>query len=169
MLTLFFFNVFLGLLWIILFQSSSAIEYITGFVVAFGILSIFERRYGRRGFYVLTFLAAVLWQITVSSIQLAWVLIQPRLEITPSIIAVPLDVTNDFQIATLASTVTLTPGTLSVDIGRDVRSGRRVLFVHTLFTDDPDKLRDQIKNGFERYILEISQGGSRKEQLADGE
>ena len=84
-------------------------------------------------------------------------------------LAVPLDVTSDFEIATLASTVTLTPGTLSVDIGRDTQSGQRVLFVHTLFTADPDKLRGRIKDGFERYILEISQGGSPKEQRVDGE
>ena len=160
MLLLFFFNVFLALLWIILFQSSSLIDFVIGFLVSFGLLSIFERRYGRTGLYALLFLMSLLWQVIVSSVELAWVLIQPRLKIAPGIVAVPLTVTNDFEIATLASAVTLTPGTLSVDIGRDTVTNDQVLFVHTLFTDDPEKLRRQIKGGFERYILEISRGSS---------
>lgn len=160
MLLFFFFNVFLALLWIILLQSNSLIDFIIGFLVSFGLLAIFEPQYGRRGLYVMRFLLNVLWQVIVSSFELAWVLIQPRLKIAPGIVAVPLDVTKDFQIATLASAITLTPGTLSVDFGRDTETGKNVLFVHTLFTDDPDELRREIKDGFERYILEISQGSA---------
>ena len=89
-------------------------------------------------------------------------LIQPRLKIAPGIVAIPLDVTTDIEIATLASAITLTPGTLSVDVGRDRVTDQQVLFVHTLFTDDPEQLRREIKNGFERNILEISQGGNYK-------
>lgn len=163
MMQLFFFNVFLGMLWIILFQSSSAVEYIIGFVVAFVILSVFEPRYGRRGLYIITFVLNIVWQVTVSSLQLAWVLLQPNLTVTPGIVAIPLDVTSEFEIATLASAITLTPGTLSVDTGHDALSGQRVLFVHTLFTDDPDKVRAGIKQGFERQILEISRGASPRE------
>ncbi len=162
MLLLFFFNVFLAMLWIILFQSSSLIDFVVGFLVAFGLLSIFERRYGRTGLYAVRFLVSVLWEVIVSSVELAWVLIQPRLKIAPGIVAIPLDVTTDIEIATLASAITLTPGTLSVDVGRDKVTDEQVLFVHTLFTDDPEQLRREIKNGFERNILEISQGGAYK-------
>ena len=162
MLLLFFFNVFLALLWIILFQSSSLIDFVVGFLVAYGLLSIFERRYGRTGLYAVRFLVSVLWEVIVSSVELAWVLIQPRLKIAPGIVAIPLDVTTDIEIATLASAITLTPGTLSVDVGRDRVTDEQVLFVHTLFTDDPEQLRREIKNGFERNILEISQGGAYK-------
>ena len=150
------------MLWIILFQSGSLIDFVIGFLVAFGLLSIFERRYGRTGLYAGRFLLSVLWEVTVSSVELAWVLIQPRLKIAPGIVAIPLDVTTDFEIATLASAITLTPGTLSVDLGRDRKTDEQVLFVHTLFTDDPDQLRSEIKNGFERNILEISRGGAYK-------
>jgi len=159
MLLFFFFNVFLAMLWIILFQSSSLIDFVVGFLVAFGLLSIFEQRYGRTGLYTLRFLTSVLWEVVVSSFELAWVLIQPRLKIAPGIVAIPLDVTTDIEIATLASAITLTPGTLSVDVGRDRETNDQVLFVHTLFTDDPEQIRREIKNGFERNILEISQGG----------
>lgn len=167
-LRLFFFNILLGLLWIILFQSSSAVDYALGFIVSFVVLSIFEPRYGRRGLYAIIFVLNVLWQVTVSSLMLAWALIQPKLEITPGIITVPLDVTHEFEIATLASAITLTPGTLSVDIGRDRQTGQQVLFVHTLFSEDPDGLRHGIKNGFERYIMEISGGETMQKGAPNG-
>ena len=160
MLLLFFFNVFLAMLWIILFQSSNLIDFVIGFLVSFGLLSIFERRYGHIGLVALRFLVSVVWQVIVSNVQVAWILIQPRLKIAPGIVAIQLDVTQDYEIAVLASIITLTPGTLSVDVGRDKVTHNQVLFVHTIFTNDSEKLRRQIKDGFERYILEISRGGS---------
>lgn len=156
MLLLFFFNIFLALLWTVLFQSSRLSDFVVGFLVAFVLLSIFERSYWRRGTASIRFVLNVLWQVSVSSAEVAWVIIQPRLKITPGIIAVPLDVTSDFEIATLASAITLTPGTLSVDVGRDRQTDGLVLFVHTLFTDDPNGMRRKIKEGFERNIMEIS-------------
>ena len=62
------------------------------------------------------------------------------------------------EITTLASTITLTPGTLSVDLGVD-EDGRQVLFVHSLFSSEPDAVRDNIKRAFERRIRLIFEEG----------
>jgi multicomponent Na+:H+ antiporter subunit E len=59
-------------------------------------------------------------------------------------------VDRDFEIALLANLITLTPGTLSVDISRD----RRLLFVHSIDGSDPEGLKRDIANGFERKIME---------------
>ena len=159
MMMSFVFNLLLAFLWAILFQTHDIQGLVIGFLVGFGLLSLFEGGYGRRGSYLFIFLVNLIWQVIVSSVELAWTLVQPTLRVKPGIVAIPLDVTRDFQIAALASAITLTPGTLSVDVGRDEATGRRVLFVHTVFLDDPQALRDQIKGSFERHILEISQGG----------
>ena len=53
----------------------------------------------------------------------------------------------------LAGTITLTPGTLSADLSRDGRS----LLVHALHAPDPDAVRDDIKNRYERRLKEIFQ------------
>ena len=66
-------------------------------------------------------------------------------------VGVPLDATTDAEIALLANLVTLTPGTLSLDVSAD----RRVLYVHGMFVDDPDELRRAVKQGFERRVLEL--------------
>lgn len=157
---LFSLNLLLALLWAVLTRTSDEKTLLIGFLIGYVILAIFNRSYGRRGIYLIIFLVNLIWQVIVSSIELAWTLVQPTLKLSPGIVAIPLDVTNDFQIAALASAITLTPGTLSVDLGCDKTTGQKVLFVHTIFMDDPQKLREQIKGSFERYILEVSQKGA---------
>ena len=66
----------------------------------------------------------------------------------------PLDAKTDGEIAMVANLITLTPGSLSVDVS-EVSSGRRILYVHTMFADDPDRLRRSLKDGFERRVLEL--------------
>jgi multicomponent Na+:H+ antiporter subunit E len=59
-------------------------------------------------------------------------------------------VDRDFEITLLANLITLTPGTLSVDVSDD----RRLLFVHAIDCPDADKAVRDIRDGFERKILE---------------
>ena len=149
-------NLLLAFLWTVLFQNFNVGSLVVGFIIGFGILALLDQSYGRRGIYLAIFLVNLVWQVIVSSIELAWTLVKPNMDLHPGIVAIPLDLTSDFQIATLASAITLTPGTLSVDVGSDRETGERLLFVHTLFLTDPDQLREQIKNGFERHILMIT-------------
>ena len=74
----------------------------------------------------------------------------PRMEVKPGIFAYPLRVNRDFEITLLANLITLTPGTLSVDVSDD----RRILYVHAIDCSDPDRLRQDIAAGFERKIME---------------
>ena len=64
-----------------------------------------------------------------------------------------LKVDRNFEITLLANLITLTPGTLSVDVSED----RRTLYVHALDCSDPDRLRRSIADGFERKIREAFQ------------
>lgn len=77
----------------------------------------------------------------------------PGLNIRPGIIAVPLDAKTDAEITVLAQVITLTPGTLSMDVSPD----RSTLYVHALYVPNGDKqtIIDEIKNGFERRLLEV--------------
>ena len=51
----------------------------------------------------------------------------------------------------LANSITLTPGTLGLDVSED----RKTLYVHSMWVDDPDEVRREIKQGFERRVLEL--------------
>jgi multicomponent Na+:H+ antiporter subunit E len=72
------------------------------------------------------------------------------MELRPGIFAYPLKVDRNFEITLLANLITLTPGTLSVDVSSD----RKTLFVHAIDCSDPDQTRRDIADGFERKILE---------------
>jgi multicomponent Na+:H+ antiporter subunit E len=71
----------------------------------------------------------------------------------PGVIAIPLNARTDVEITLLANLITLTPGTLSLDVSAD----RSVLYIHVMYidNDDIDAVRRKIKEGFERRILEV--------------
>jgi len=64
---------------------------------------------------------------------------------------VPLDVQDDVQITMLANLISLTPGTLSVDVSDDKKN----LYVHAMYGDDPDAEVKRIKHSFEHRIQEV--------------
>ncbi|MBM1633608.1 Na+/H+ antiporter subunit E [Sulfitobacter mediterraneus] len=98
------------------------------------------------------YMLVVLWDILVANVQVAWiVLTKPNSKLRPAWIVVPLDLRQPEAITILAGTITLTPGTVSADLSDEGHS----LLVHVLHTDDPDSVRDEIKDRYERRLKEI--------------
>jgi multicomponent Na+:H+ antiporter subunit E len=94
-----------------------------------------------------------LWQLLRANLSVArTVLLKRREDIHPAFIAIPLEAETDAEIALLANLITLTPGTLSLDVSTD----RSVLYIHTLDVEDMDALRVEIKSGLERGLLEVT-------------
>ena len=94
----------------------------------------------------------VIWDIFVANVQVAWiVLTRPNDKLRPAWIEVPLDLRQPEAISVLAGTITLTPGTVSADLSDEGHS----LLVHALDADDPDAVRDEIKDRYERRLKEI--------------
>ena len=93
----------------------------------------------------------VLWEIFVSSLRVAWEILTPRPRARPGIIRYPLDVQRTDQITLLAHLVTLTPGTLTLDVTPD----REALYLHVMFLDDVDDEIRTIKNGLERRVQRV--------------
>jgi multicomponent Na+:H+ antiporter subunit E len=133
-------------------------DHLLAFIVAYVVLGIFDRGYLRALFWGVIFLLYLFWEILLSNISLAWLVIQPRPKLDPGIIGVPLRLTSGLEITMLASAITLTPGTLSVDLGKD-EVGNAMLFVHNLKVNDPAEYRQSVHDGFERMILRITRGG----------
>jgi multicomponent Na+:H+ antiporter subunit E len=87
-----------------------------------------------------------------SNIAVLRVVLSPRPLIRSGVIAVPTELTSDLALTMLANMITLTPGTLTLDISAD----RRYLFVHTLNLDDPEDVKREIRMAFEVYLRELS-------------
>ncbi len=97
-------------------------------------------------------LAFFLWELVLANLRVARDVLLPVGRLRPAIVAVPLDLKTDWQITLLAILITLTPGTLSLDVSTD----RKVLFLHAMHVDDPEALRREIKSGFERRVRRLA-------------
>jgi multicomponent Na+:H+ antiporter subunit E len=92
-----------------------------------------------------------IWELILSNLRVAIDVVSPRMRMRPGIVAIPLEVRSDAEITWLANLVTLTPGTLSLDVSHD----RRVLYIHAMDVADAEQLRRDIKAGFERRVMEV--------------
>ena len=126
---------------------------ILGVLIPFG-TSIWwpDRPSGFRIGKMISYTLLVVWDIFVANVQVAWiVLTRPNDKLRPAWIEVPLDLRQPEAISVLAGTITLTPGTVSADLSDEGHS----LLVHALDAEDPDAVRDEIKDRYERRLKEI--------------
>ncbi len=152
---LFFINVMLAIAWALVTGSFSEVNLAFGFVLGAAALWLIREQVGATGYFqrswrVASLAALFLYELMMSAIKVMLLVIRPRLDVKPGIIAYPLKVDRDFEITLLANLITLTPGTLSVDVSHD----RRFLYVHALDCADPEAIKRDIANGFERKIME---------------
>lgn len=102
--------------------------------------------------HMISYAMIVLWDIMVANIEVAKIVLTvSNDDLRPAWIVIPLDLVQPEAITVLAGTITLTPGTVSADLSDEGHS----LLVHVLHTDDPDAVRDEIKNRYERRLKEI--------------
>jgi len=94
-----------------------------------------------------------LYELAASAVRVAIVVLTPDLKsaLRPAIVAFPLSVKSDAEITLLANLITLTPGTLSVDVSED----RSLLYVHVLSIDTREALIADIAGGFEAKVKEV--------------
>ena len=155
---LFQINLLLAGGWCALFGTFDLGTFVRGFLLAFAALSLSSPVHGQTAYFRRVLLAArlgayFLYELTVSSLQVAGDVITPGQRSRPAIVAVPLDIDDPLQITVLANLISLTPGTLSLDVSPDGKT----LYVHDMFVDDPDETRREIKTGFERLVREAMQ------------
>ncbi len=92
--------------------------------------------------------AFFLRELIVANARVAWEILTPPHKMTAGIVAVPLHTRNDWEATLMANLVTLTPGTLTIDIEDD----RSKLYVHSMYVASPDAFRKQMSD-FERRLL----------------
>lgn len=154
-MNLFLVNVLLALAWAAVSGSFSLGNLIFGFVLAALALSLIREQVGSVGYFsrlrrVTSLLLLFIYELIQSAVRVAVLVIKPDMNLKPGIIAYDLKVDRDLEITLLANLITLTPGTLSVDVSSD----RSTLYIHALDCSDPDQIRKDIADGFERKILE---------------
>jgi multicomponent K+:H+ antiporter subunit E len=106
----------------------------------------------KRPFMAMLYVLVVLTDIVVANVQVALLVVGPQRKIKPGFVAIPLDLTDVLPITVLASTVTMTPGTVSGELSSD----KKWLYVHVLdMPDNEQDVIDLVKNRYEARVKEI--------------
>lgn len=157
MRTRFLLNILLTFVWVALTGSFSFNNFVFGFALSFGILWVISSSVGGRPkyfqlpFQFVGFMFFFLFELVKANIQVAYDVVTPTFYMKPAIVRVPLDAKSDLEITLLANLISLTPGTLSLDVSDD----KKVLYLHAMFVKDEEKFVQEIKNGFEKRLLKI--------------
>lgn len=148
-------NVLLAIIWMAVTGTYSLLNMAFGFLLGVFALSLIREQVGSVGYFTRLRKVAVLglvflYELVMSTIRVAITVLSPNMNLKPGIFAYKLEVDRDFEITILANLITLTPGTLSVDVSED----KQYLYVHAIDCSDVDATRRDIADSFERRILE---------------
>ncbi|WP_185974371.1 Na+/H+ antiporter subunit E [Litoribacter populi] len=149
-------NILLAIIWVSLTGNFSAEGFVFGFMLSYVLLWLIstsrrDDKYFTRGPKIIAFFFFFIYELVKANLQVAYDVMTPRYYMKPGIIRIPLHAKTDLEITLLANLISLTPGTLSLDVSDD----KKVLYVHAMYVSDKEAFIHSIKNGFERKLLEI--------------
>ncbi len=152
----FVWNIVLALIWAAATEQFTLGNLLVGFAAGYVILWIMQPVIGSSPYFrkvrqAVGFFFFFLREVIRANLRVAYDVVTPTNYMKPGIVAVPLDAKTDMEIMLLANLITLTPGTLSLDVSPD----RNVLYIHAMYVEDPERLKQEIKEGLERRILEL--------------
>ena len=105
----------------------------------------------KRYFWFVVYLFIFAWECLKANLDVAYRVLHPKLPIKPGIVKAKINLKTDIARTTLANSITMTPGTITVDIVGDY------IYVHWIYVSstDPEKYVKKISGRFERYIQKI--------------
>lgn len=155
-MNLFALNIGFAVVFTTLLGRGTIISFLAGFFIGYLALWLSKPLYQETSYFkklpkTINLIGYFLFELLVSNLKVLWDIITPGHINRPGIIGVPLAARTDLELFVVTNLVSLTPGTLSVDLSSD----RTTLYVHVMFLDDVEQTRQAIKNGLERRVLEV--------------
>lgn len=150
-------NLLMAIVWAAVTGSASLHNLVFGFILSTLALGVIREQTGGVGYLTrswrfFSLMGLFFVELAKSAWKVAMLVISPNMKdkLQPGIFAYPLTARYDFEIALLANLITLTPGTLSVDVSDD----KSTLFIHAVDCSDVEGTIRDIAEGFERKIRE---------------
>lgn len=154
---MFLHNIMLAMIWMVVTGSFKPVSFVAGFGFAYLILWLLRGTIDPASTYfskvrqATSFFWFFLSELFKANLKVAHDVLTLRHHMHPGVVAIPLEVQSEVEIMMLANLITLTPGTLSLDVSND----RKVLYVHSMYVEDIREFRRSIKEGFEKRIMEL--------------
>jgi len=151
-----FHSMLLFVIWLLLNNSLSAghllLATILAIIIPWAVSSMTtERPRIKKPMLAISYVFLVLKDIISANFSVALLVVGPLKKLSPGFVAVPLDIETELGITLLASTVSLTPGTVSAEISED----QKWLYVHALHLENPEELIEEVKSRYEAPLKEI--------------
>lgn len=150
-------NIGIALIWMLLRNEFTFVEFMLGYIV--GLLMLFFLRrflkfdfYFRRVYALVKLIVLFFYKLILSNIDVIKIVLSPKLNIQPGIIAVPTKLKTDWEVTLLANLISLTPGTLSMYFSEDGRT----IYVHSIHVPDKEEAIKEIHDSFEKAIMEVT-------------
>ena len=156
-MNLFLLNLFLAISWMLVLGNYSRMGFFSGFIMGFMALWLMRALYRKQSSYfqktwsMLYLIVFFSKELFLSSIKVFWDIVTPPMNSNPDMIEMKLDAKTDLEIMLVANFISLTPGTLSIDLNKN----KTKLRIHAMFVDDKEKLIASIKNGIEKRLLDV--------------
>ncbi|MCH6235642.1 Na+/H+ antiporter subunit E [Cognataquiflexum rubidum] len=154
--SLFLSNLILAIIWVLATGTLTEENFLFGFIIGFVILGVITYKKEERKYFTIIpklfgFMIFLLWEITKANFQSARESFYPKSRLVPAIVKVPLDAKTDLEISFLANIISLTPGTLIMDVSND----KKVIYVHVMHLLDKEEFIKETKRKFEKPLLEL--------------
>ncbi|PQD95166.1 Na+/H+ antiporter subunit E [Pradoshia eiseniae] len=151
-------NMILALTWMFLTTSATGSSFVIGYLLGAIILYLFRRFfdtpfYLRKVVSVVKLLLIFIRELLIANLDVFKAILRPKLELKPGIFSYETTLKKDWQITLLANMITLTPGTLVMEISPD----NQTLYIHALNIGEIDEMTAGIRDSFERVIKEVSE------------
>ncbi|MFZ7944509.1 MULTISPECIES: Na+/H+ antiporter subunit E [Bacillaceae] len=150
-------NLLIGLIWMFLQDDWSGLTFLSGYLFGLLVLLIL-RRYLPTKFYLVTLLAIVqlfflfLYELFTSCILVIRQILRPKINITPGIFTLETELEGDLEVTLLALLLTLTPGSVVVEIS----SNSKKFYIHAMDIPESSDAVLLSKNKFEKAIKKVT-------------
>ncbi|MCR9017486.1 Na+/H+ antiporter subunit E [Aquiflexum gelatinilyticum] len=154
--SLFLSNLILAIIWVMATGTLTEENFLFGFFISFTILWVITFKKEERKYFtvipkLLAYIAFIFWEIIKANFQSLKESFYPKSKLEPAIVKVPLDAKTDVEISILSNIISLTPGTLIMDVSDD----KKVVYVHVMHLLDKENFIKEIKLKFEKPLLEL--------------
>ncbi|MFA9558821.1 Na+/H+ antiporter subunit E [Evansella sp. AB-rgal1] len=150
-------NIGIAIIWMLLQNNFTGVDFAIGYIIGLLLLFVLRRFltfdfYFRRVVALIKLILLFIYKLILANIDVIKIVLSPKMDIKPGIIAVPTKLKTDWEVTLLSCLISLTPGTLSMNFSEDGRT----IFVHSIHVPDKNEAIKEIRNSFEKAIMEVT-------------
>ncbi|WP_173916068.1 Na+/H+ antiporter subunit E [Halobacillus sp. Marseille-Q1614] len=150
-------NIIVAFMWMFLSETYTFTTFLVGYIIGIALLYVMKRFipgsfYMKRVISIIKLLLLFIRELILSNIDIIKMVYKPKIDVQPGIFRLPIELNNNWEITLLANLISLTPGTLTLEVSEDLST----LYIHAMDIPDIEASVKEIKETFEKAILEVT-------------